>query len=253
MVTDPVDRLPLAAADGSPMASRVPATKLAENVARKLEAEIIDLGWPVGQLLGSEPELIDRLGISRAVFREAVRILEHDNIATMRRGVGGGLFVTAPDASAAARATALTLRFMGASVQDLFVARSALELRCVELAADRIDEDGIEVLRGVCVAEAQSQAEGQSIGGHDVHRAIAQLSGNPAFVVFLDVLTKLTSQAISIGDGRASVASEVRRAHDLITDAVIAKDPSLARHRMQSHLEAMATWLSASKSGRAHH
>jgi DNA-binding FadR family transcriptional regulator len=244
---------PAAAVESVSVAPRVPATKLAEIVARKLEAEIVELGWPVGQLLGSEPELIDRLAISRAVFREAVRILEHDNIATMRRGPGGGLIITAPDASAAARATALTLEYMGASVQDLFVARSALELKCVELAADRVDEEGIEVLRAVCAAEAQSQAHGGSIGGHDVHHTIAQLSGNPAFVVFLDVLTKLTTQAISVGDRSTSIATDVRRAHDLISEAIIAKDSSLARHRMQSHLEAMAAWLSSSESGRAHH
>src|SRR5487761_879245 len=78
-------------------AGRAKSAKLAESAARRLEAEIAEVGWPVGQILGSEPELIERLGVSRAIFREAVRLLEQDNVASMRRGPGGGLIVTAPD------------------------------------------------------------------------------------------------------------------------------------------------------------
>lgn len=45
----------------------------------------------MGQSLGPEAELLDRYQVSRAVFREAVRILEHQQIARTRRGPGGGL------------------------------------------------------------------------------------------------------------------------------------------------------------------
>jgi DNA-binding FadR family transcriptional regulator len=220
--------------------------KLAEGVARRLAGEIAELRWPVGKILGSEPALIQRLGVSRAVFREAVRLLEHDGVARMRRGPGGGLVVTAPDARAAARVTALTLEYMEATVQDLFVARSALEIRCIELAAERIDEEGIVMLREVCAKEAEAQSAGQSLGGHDIHRTIAQLSGNPAFVLFLDVLTRLTDHVTSSGERDTGIAPDVRRAHDGIAEAVIAKDAALARHRMQSHLGAMTLWLESS-------
>ena len=50
-----------------------------------------------GDLVGTEPELIEREGVSRALLREAVRLLEHHHIARMRRGPGGGLFVMAPE------------------------------------------------------------------------------------------------------------------------------------------------------------
>ncbi|WP_062986077.1 GntR family transcriptional regulator [Nocardia anaemiae] len=66
------------------------AVKLAEVVAKKLIARIADLRYPVGAIIGSEPELVAELGVSRAVFREAVRLLERDEIGRMRRGPGGG-------------------------------------------------------------------------------------------------------------------------------------------------------------------
>src|ERR1700722_20641397 len=71
--------------------------KLAEKVASDIEREILAAGWPVGAIVGSEKELLDKHGVSRAVLREAIRLLEHHMIATLRSGPGGGLIVTAPD------------------------------------------------------------------------------------------------------------------------------------------------------------
>ena len=75
--------------------------KLGEQLAERVEEEIIASGWPVGKVLGSEAELIERYGVSRAVFREAMRIVDHHGVAEMRRGPGGGLVVVAPKADAA--------------------------------------------------------------------------------------------------------------------------------------------------------
>jgi DNA-binding transcriptional MocR family regulator len=62
------------------------AEKLAAGVARRILGDVMERGWPVGQVLGSQAELIERYGVSRAVFREAVRLVENQQIAFMRRG-----------------------------------------------------------------------------------------------------------------------------------------------------------------------
>ena len=70
------------------------------------------------------------LASARAVFREAVRLLEQDGVAQMRRGPGGGLVVTAPRASSVARAAALHLQFFGAGADGTHSKRwTALELQ----------------------------------------------------------------------------------------------------------------------------
>ena len=71
------------------------APTLASVIARRLEDEIVARGWPVGEVLGSESELLEYFGVSRAVFREAVRVVENTGAARMRRGPGGGLIVSA--------------------------------------------------------------------------------------------------------------------------------------------------------------
>src|SRR5262245_15204814 len=94
--SEPVSMPRLTSGAGQPIGRQ----KLAAQVAQRIESEIVASDWPVGRVLGSEPELMERYGVSRAVFREAVRLVEHHQVATMRRGRSGGLVVRAPDATA---------------------------------------------------------------------------------------------------------------------------------------------------------
>ena len=72
-----------------------------------------------GDFVGSEASLMRERAVSRAVLREAIRILEYHQIALMRRGPGGGLFVAAPDPAALTDIVAIYLRRRGIS-QDHF-------------------------------------------------------------------------------------------------------------------------------------
>src|SRR5829696_8220833 len=74
----------------------VPADKLANRIAKELTARINAKGWPVGERLGRESDLLLELGVSREPFREAVRILERQGIVSMERGALGGLRIQAP-------------------------------------------------------------------------------------------------------------------------------------------------------------
>jgi DNA-binding FadR family transcriptional regulator len=243
------DRRPLVAdpKDGQPEVS-----KLGVAVSRRIESDIVESGWPIGEVLGSEPEMIERYGVSRAVFREAMRIVEHHGVAQMRRGPGGGLVVTAPHAASATRAMALTLNYQHATVQDVIATRKTLELASVQRAAERIDADGIERLRAA-VAEEQSQAERSAEedrpipGTHDLHLLIADLSGNPVLRMFIEVLTRLTAEMMPQEEVRkadlSDTAAEVAHVHSMIADAIIAGDGAVAAHLMNQHLRAMGGWL----------
>jgi DNA-binding FadR family transcriptional regulator len=208
--------------------------KLALGVAEELTQQIIDERWPVGRVMGSENELLERFNVSRAVLREAIRVLEHHEVATMRRGPGGGLAVKYPNSAAAVHATALNLDFLGAGPRDVFEARSSMELRCVELAAQRAGEADIVRLRAVVEAE-QEPGHICSLASHEIHHVLAEVSGNAAFILFIDVLTQLTT-ASRTSSRHKPRPSQVHEAHQLIADAVIAGDAALARHRMRVHL-----------------
>jgi DNA-binding FadR family transcriptional regulator len=114
--------------------------KRGEQTARQIFREVAAAGWQVGALLGSEAELMRRYDVSRAVLREAVRVLEHHQIARMRRGPGGGLFVVEPGIEAVTDAIALQVDRLGIETAHLIevstaVARAGADNRVSELLA----------------------------------------------------------------------------------------------------------------------
>lgn len=219
------------------------APKLAAGIAQDIELHIIRLGWPVGEVIFSEAELMQRYQASRAIVREAVSLLEQHTTARMRRGPKGGLMVCAPDPDAVTGAVAIYLEYQNVTPAQLAEARVALELSAVELAASRLTEEGIVELRSVLDAE-QGHPEGMWWEHtRDVHIAIARLTGNPTYPLFITVLAKLVDARAKPPLPSETMMPEVHCAHSKIVDAIVAGDASLARHRMHRHLEAITPLL----------
>lgn len=203
----------------------------------------MDQRWEPGALFGSEVELIARYGVSRAVFREAVRLLEHHGLAEMRRGLHGGLFIRQPDPQPVAKAMAVYLDFEKVEPRQLEEARLALEVFCAERVAARITEGDVDQIRTFLAAEAASVASGEVESMHDFHVLVAWLTGNPALHLFVHTLTGLTRRQHLSHERNRSYLDDVHQAHSKIAEAIIARDGPLARHRMMTHLEAdLSAW-----------
>lgn len=228
--------------------------KLASEVARSIEATIVDRGWPVSEVLGREPELLLEYGVGRSVLREAIRILEHRGVARMRTGPGGGLIVTAPDGAAATSATRAYLEYEKVTTQQLFETRKALELSAIESATRDIDEHGIQRLRERVAAEARFREEIQAgrlsgdfledaMRADEFHTLVAELSGNPATELMVRSLSQATWDRYRRGLARRRAPirpSDGVHDHDAIVEAVVAGDAALARFMLLRHLEDLA-------------
>jgi DNA-binding FadR family transcriptional regulator len=222
--------------------------KLGEILAEQIENEIISSGWPVGKVLGSEAELIERYGVSRAVFREAMKIVNHHRVAEMRRGPGGGLVVVEPDLNAVIRAVALLLEFAHIGPDKVHETRKALEVECARLAAERIDPLGVERLEQLLAVEEKSTVASRPPGGRergdlpsqDFHLLLAELTGNPAIHLFVQTVCLVLADRTTRVDSIEQIAREVHLAHVGIAKAVIAGDAEQAQRRMRRHLKAIA-------------
>jgi DNA-binding FadR family transcriptional regulator len=221
--------------------------KRASQIARRIEADIIRRGWPTGQSLGSEQALQQRYQVSRSVLREAVRLVEHHQVARMRRGPNGGLLVCEPDAAPATHAIIIYLEYLGTTIGDLLDARLLLEPLAASLAAERIDEAGIDRLRAVMRAERHRTA-GPSAPRDEFYAALAEQSKNPVLQLFIDILMRLTVRYAQ--DSRLDSASDVveaidRRHHEHadIAAAVTAGDSARAKTLSERHAESVTAWL----------
>jgi DNA-binding FadR family transcriptional regulator len=230
-----------AARDDVPARPEVsPSSKSAAKLADRIVGDVMAMGWPVGELIGSEAELLERYRVSRAVFREAVRLVEHQQVARTRRGPGGGLVITEPTVDAVIHAVVLYLYRVEARLDELFEARIAVEEIASELAPARLDEQDLARLRAfVKAGNAPVCPDPRAL-----HALLASISRNPALELFVDVLNRV-AMLYSAGwrSFEPAIPADIAYAHARIAEAVIAGEPGLARHRMRKHLEAEADYL----------
>ena len=214
--------------------------KLAGRAAEQIVADVIELGWPVGHVLGSEAELLERYGVSRAVLREAVRLVEHQRVARMRRGTGGGLVIDEPHIDAVIGPAIIYLLRVDATLDDIFDTRMLLEQLAAEIASQRAGENDIAELRATLEREAAGEAGDYRL----LHAHVAALTGNPVLELFVETFSQVSNFYFADEAALPSdMAHEVCRAHDAIARAVLANDPGLARERMRRHLSAEADFI----------
>jgi DNA-binding FadR family transcriptional regulator len=220
--------------------------KGAEAVARHITQTVVAEDLQPGDLVGTEPELIEREGVSRALLREAVRLLEHHHIARMRRGPGGGLFVMAPSANAVTETAAIYLARQGMTLAELAELRTGVEVAITDLAAQRIDDEGTIGMRDALIREAKATDVELVEAVHDLHAAVAAAAHNRVLDLVALVLIRLSRlhQIERLAPkARSQIKAEVLRTHEGIAAAVDAGDRELARHRMRRHLEALGSLM----------
>ncbi len=100
-----------------PYARPVKKQTLAEQVAMQLKDAILEGTWQPGEALPTEPQLAEAYGVSRAVVRDATRMLAARGLVEAQHG--RGVFVTASQAEAFGEALLLALRRDGATVWDV--------------------------------------------------------------------------------------------------------------------------------------
>lgn len=216
--------------------------KRAEQVAAQIERDIAAMGWPVGKVIGSEAALVQKYGVSRAVFREAVRLIEHHMVGRMRPGPGGGLVVGEPDPEAVARAMSVYLSFAKVRGSQLLEIRSNIESFASELAAQRAtDEERLQLRRLI-----ENEVERASLSpwaAKEFHLKVAEMAHNPAIYLFVRCLVDLSEERIIPEEKRRDAAVRMNQVHAKIAEAIISGDSALARYRMGKHVNAIGPWL----------
>ena len=165
----------------------------------------------------------------------------------MRRGPNGGLLICEPDAGPATRAVVIYLEYLGTTLVDLLNARLVLEPLAASLAAERIDEAGIERLRAVLRAE-EHWKPGLPAPRDEFHIALAGQSKSPVLQLFIDILMRLTTRyALQSRPDSATEAIEavdqMHHDHSRIVAAVTAGDAARAKTLSERHVEAVTAWL----------
>ncbi|CDR17940.1 FadR/GntR family transcriptional regulator [Streptomyces iranensis] len=171
----------------------VRAPKTGELVARRLRRMIVDGELKSGDFLPHEPELLEHFNVSRPTLREAVRVLESEGLVELRRGSRTGARVTVPGPEAVARPAALLLQLEGATLADVYVARSAIEPPAARLLALDGDEEKYAALEQALEEERANldDVDRFAIGAAQFHLRLVQLSGNKTLAVMVGMVYEI--------------------------------------------------------------
>jgi DNA-binding FadR family transcriptional regulator len=121
-------------------------TKASLAIAAEFRSRIARGDLRAGEPLPVESELMDELGVSKGVVREALRILETEGLVEVRRGLGGGPRVRHPSISEAAKAIGVYLQIGDVLVTDVWETRDRIIGGAVERLAVRTDGRDLGVL-----------------------------------------------------------------------------------------------------------
>lgn len=201
---------------------------LQEQAYQALRTAILSGELAPGQRL-VETQLAKKLQVSRTPIREAIRLLQHENLATINpNGI---------------------LRVATISMTDavhLYDCRIALEQLSVIGACQNATESQLQDIE-VMVKQAEKRVQSKPSQlttfrlldlDYRFHRLLAQSSGNPWLVSLLDqVFDKMQLLRIQTTKNNPDVL-EIRTEHRLIYEPVRSRNPEAAVQAIKKHLTA---------------
>jgi GntR family transcriptional regulator, transcriptional repressor for pyruvate dehydrogenase complex len=221
----------------------VEVPKASDVLARELRERILSGELAEGIALPAERELVKQTQMSRATVREALRILEVQNLVRVRAGRAGGAFVQRPTTKSMASSVSMLIRGRQIKLADLMETREALEPFSAELAARKRTEEDLAVLdrANKDIADPEADLSAFLQANLDWHVGVAMASHNELLIGFMTAL----SHAIYAGtENAAFVDDDVRtvtaRAHRSITTAIRSRDADAAGRRMRRHVHSYA-------------
>lgn len=217
--------------------------KVSHLLAGDLRRQILTGQLAADLQLPPEADLTAQLQISRETLREALRILESQQLVEIKRGRGGGAVVRRPGLEAVARYVALVLQLRKTTLAHLEEARSVIEPPAAEQLAAQAGTDDLDTL--VALHDAERAADDPlsfvtAMSAFD--QAVIELSGNRTLAVIAGVFRDIYAGQVylSIGDNDAASADRIARrvvvSHSAFLDAARRQDGSLAQNTWSDYL-----------------
>ena len=160
-------------------------------LARQIAQDQARSGLQAGSLFGSATQLRARYGVTEAMLRQAVLLLEEKGIAFSRRGVGGGIIIGAPDSSSAARTAAIYLQFQGATAELCELSTRANHWLTALSSKDGLSLATADYLRAEAARLAKINFASEAYRHLQLRTIIAASAGGAALALSTQVVNQL--------------------------------------------------------------
>lgn len=222
---------------------------LVSKVIHDIRSMIRSEGLKIGDSLPSESAMGEKLGVSRAVVREAYRsmaALQLINVGNGRRAK-----VSAVDRDVLALVIDHGVQTDQVSVQQILDVRRTIEMRTVGLAALRRTDREAREIKAHAAAMRADFFEADKVMEHDIafHECIAKASRNPMFALIVGSFHVVTRQTWRIGwVARETDADRYENVacHEAIAAAIEEQNRAAAETLMAAHFDNTVKMLLAS-------
>lgn len=212
---------------------------LHKQVANQLQELIVAESLRPGDKLPGERELADRMGISRSVVREAIRVLSDRGLVRVKSGCG--TYVQELSHKDAAASIELFLKFKHSprTFQDVYEVRRMIEVEAAGLAAERASAEDYRAMEHAIAGMEAHKDDPEAYTHHDVafHAAVAAATHNDLLAVLLSPVSDLLTEMVRASLHAPGAAAEGLAHHRNVLSALYGRDPKEAREAMLGHIE----------------
>ncbi|MGC8511991.1 MAG: FadR/GntR family transcriptional regulator [Acidimicrobiales bacterium] len=210
--------------------------KRAETVAAAIVADIVSRKLRPGDTLPPESAMLVTYQVSRASLREALRLLEVQEIIRLKPGPGGGPVVSAVDPRNLARVSALYLHLGGATYTELFEAQLELAPLCAELAARNPDRELVSSrLAPYLAGSLPVEGQGYWDATNGFHGTVEQLAANRVMELFARTVSHLWHEHVVTRMDTTGFREQILDEHRRIARAVVSGQATRASRLMREH------------------
>ncbi|OOF39631.1 GntR family transcriptional regulator [Rodentibacter mrazii] len=211
-----------------------------KKIGNELKEQLINRQYQVGDKLPAERDLAEQFNVSRTVIREALIMLEIENLIEVRKG--SGIYVIALPHHIASNDDFLDKVDVGPF--ELLQARQLLESSIAEFAALQVTRADITKLKEILATERATLEHGDEdyIADEDFHRTIAEITQNEVIIQMQKALWDLRVDSQMWKGLHLHIPNQSYRHlwlqdHENIITALQRKDPAMAKKAMWQHLE----------------
>ncbi len=214
-------------------------SKIYQEIARRLEGQILDGRLRAGDALPSERELMERHGVGRPAVREALLSLERSGLIAIQNGERAR--VVSPSAASLVSELGSAARYLlnqTEGIRQFQQARLFFEVGLVRHAATRATDEDLVRLRKALAGNEAALDDMAAFARTDVdfHFVLAEIPRNPIFLAMHMALAEWLTEQRSSTLRRRGAARGALKSHRAIFRAIKARDPGAAEEAMRRHL-----------------
>ena len=194
---------------------------LSDSIQKELE-ELITSGFKPGDKIPTEKELAERFSVGRSTIRESMKGL----VARTTEGT----FVSDKVNQCLIDPLSLMVNMEIGDIYDLLELREIIELGMIRIAAQKIDDSSLSMLKRINWQIQEPDADPAVLQERDIafHSKIAESTGNQVLTEFLNAIRRVIVRNIENEEATSGFIQEAYMQHQELIEALEEHNPDKA-------------------------